>query len=237
MAKSKGISKLFLPVVSLFTENYLAESLALSNVIMAAKRDIKRQLTEKAAERLYPIVETLFTDGIKASNTLVKADVARNADLLSQPFKYNKDVINTINGNSAFTGFYDTETKSLFKKREVDALKNKILQGKYSGWSDRQLQSEIRKTVNVSKNRALVIARNETARLETASNQIFFQMPKVQEEYDLVWNAMSDARPDHLAYNGKKADEDGLFHGPLGAVTGPPLEFNCRCKTEFVKKE
>ena len=237
--KVSGISKLYIAIVSLFVKDYTEEAYLIGKVIKAAKRDVRRQLDEQAAKRLEPIVSKLFTDGIKESNTLVKKDVAKLGDLLSMPFKYNKDIIETFNKESVFQGFYDKKYKDLYTKREIDALKRTILRGKYANWSDKQLAAEIRKTINTSKNRALVTARNETARLETAVVDHFYQQKKVQDKYDKVWVTKGDSnvRPEHQAANGQIADKDGYFTVGGEKVKGPPQGFSCRCRAELVLKK
>jgi SPP1 gp7 family putative phage head morphogenesis protein len=96
---------------------------------------------------------------------------------------------------------------------------------------------QIRNTVKVSKNRARVIARQETARLQTAAKSIYFNNTKVKKEYDKVWVSRSDARPSHLYMNNQKADKDGWFTTQDGVKTqGPPLGFNCRCRVILKKK-
>jgi SPP1 gp7 family putative phage head morphogenesis protein len=238
MLRTKGISKLFLAATTLFIKDYELAALALGQAILNAQRDTRGQLETKSAAMLGPIIDAFFTSGIKATNTLFEKQVLSLVDdVVSLPFKYNKDMLLTLNKNSVFTGYYDNTTKSLFKRREIDALKRKILTAKYSGWTDRQLQAEIRKTINVTRNRALVIARNETARLETGAIDTVWQNQKrVKKEYVKVWKSLSDARPEHLALNNKVADENGMFHTSEGDIPGPPLGFNCRCKVVLERK-
>lgn len=237
MAKSKGISKLFLSLTASFIQSYEESALELSSIIMFAKRDIKRQLNERAAELLVPIIDDYFKEGIAASNQIVKSNISRLADDINIPFKYNKDLILTYNTDkSIFTGYYDKQTKSLFARGEIDKLKRTILSGKYGNWTDDEMVTAIRKTVNTTKNRALVIARQETARLDTAAKQIYYNNNRVKKEYELKWVARSDARPTHKEYDGKIADEDGYFDGPEGRVTGPPIGWSCRCRIELVRK-
>lgn len=233
----KGISKEFLTVLTVFLQDFSAESIALGYIINGASRNIKKQLTKKAAEKLEPIVKDFFTSGIKSSNKLFKKEITNLADdVLKIPFKYNKELLQTINKKSIFTGFYDKEYQSLFTKREIDAVKRKILTGKYSGWSDRQLASEIRNTINITKNRSLVMARIETQRLEGAAMQELYKQKKVKDEYVKVWNQNSEYER-HKKYNGEVANEDGFFE-KAGVYYPPPLEspYGCLCTISMKKR-
>lgn len=233
---------LFIKLVRLFIKDYQEEVYATYGVVKSAKRDIKNKLDELAAERLQPVISKYFKDGIIATNKIVSQDVAKLADILKIPFKYDKSMLERFNSYSVFQGYYDKNYADLFSKREIDNLKRVILRGKYSNMPDRELAKEIQDTINITKNRALVIARGETQRLDTAAKQILFESPKVKKEYDLVWRTAGDdmVRDNHRAYNGKIADENGYFDGPDGKIKGPEglhNPWNCRCQIIWVKKD
>jgi SPP1 gp7 family putative phage head morphogenesis protein len=237
MSKQQGVSKFFLTLTAGFTEMFEDQALELALLTLSRQRDIKNWLNKRALEMLGPVIDDYFRDGIAVSNQLVKRDVARLADDIGLPVKYNRDLLETINGKSAFTGYYDTDAKGVFKRSEIDKIKKTILQGKYGEWSDRELQAAIKSQVNTTNRRALVIARQETARLNSAATQIYYENSKVNKEYDKVWVAQPDARPTHKAYDGQVADEDGYFDGPEGRVIGPPIGFGCRCRVVLRKKQ
>ncbi len=237
MSKSKGVSRLFLSITAVFTEAYTEAAQELGILTMMFKNDIRKRLNKKAKEMLGPIIDNYFKDGIAATNKIMPANISRLIDQTKIPFKYNRALLETFNTRySAFTGYYSNQTKQLFKLREIDALKRVILTGKYSNWTDQEFITSIRKVVNVTHNRALVIARQETARLNTAATQIYYNKKKVRDEYELVWVCHPDARPTHMSYNGQIADEDGVFNGDLGHVQGGPLGFGCRCRIVLRKK-
>lgn len=202
------------------------------------KSNISPRLIKKLEQELNPVIDDMFKDAIVESNLIVKKEVAALANDYNLPIKYNKDLLMTFNTDkSIYTGFYDDVYKSGFKKSEINRLKSTILRAKYSNLSESQLIREIQSTINVSKQRALVIARQETARLDTAAKSIYYNNKKVQEKYDKVWVSQSDARPSHKAMDGQIADSEGYFTTPDGdKVQGPPLGFGCRCRVTLEKK-
>lgn len=234
------MNKLFLSVIAAFIKDYQAEAFAISNIIKQAKRDIKNQLDEQAKKRLEPLIEELFSNGIKASNTIVKKEVALLADLVGQPFKYNKDLLLTLNDKSVFAGFYDKNYKGLYTKKEIDKLKRVILTGKYGQWKDRELSAEIRKTINLTKNQSLILARAETQRLDGAAKQIFFEQPKVKKEYVKVYHALDGPEHRHQWMDGQIADDDGYFTSKQGTKflfpPNPDSPWNCMCWTSLEKR-
>jgi SPP1 gp7 family putative phage head morphogenesis protein len=235
MSKARGVNKLFLSVTAAFTEIYVEQALELGALTLLSQRSIKKRLNKKAAEILGPIIDDYFKESVHASNKIVSKEISRLADNIGLPMKFNRDLIDTYNDTkSVLTGYYSNDLKGLFKNSEIDKMKRTILSAKYSNWTDEELATAIRNTVNTTKNRALVIARQETARLNTAAVDIYYD--KVKKDYEKVWISKGDARPDHKAYDGQIADEDGYFYGPLGETTGPPLDFGCRCTVELRKR-
>lgn len=239
---NKGISKIFITVVASFVQEYEAAALALSKNIFATKKGVKEKLNKLADKMLVPLVDELFTEGIRASNKIMKREVSDLVGILDQPFKYTKDVINTINDNSVFSGFYDAKYKDLYRAREIDALKRKILTGKYAGWSDTKLAKEIRSVIDISKNRALVTARLETQRLEGAAQQAFYDKASVRKKFKKVYVTRDDdrVRDQHKALNGQIADDEGYFTDTEGnkfQYPPPPSSvFGCRCRVEMVER-
>jgi hypothetical protein len=214
-----------------FIKDYQKEGLFIAQTINSAKRDVKKRLDNLAAERLSPIVNKLFIDGVAASNQIMKAEIVRLSDVLQVPFKYNKDLIEKINGDSLFVGFYDKNYKDLYTRREIDLLKRRILSAKYQGLTDREMAEYIQGTINTTKQRALITARLETQRLDGAAQQIFYEQPKVKEEYEKVWVHNSDYDR-HKKYSGIVANKDGFFE-QAGVYYAPPLDspINCVCST------
>ena len=240
--KNKGISKIFLTVIASFVQEYEAAAFALSKNIFATKRGVKAKLNKLSDKMLNGIIDDMFTEGIRASNKIMKREVSNLVSILDQPFKYTKDVINTINDNSVFTGFYDTKYNGLYKKREIDALKRKILTGKYAGWSDTKLAKEIRSVIDISKNRALITARMETQRLEGAAQQAFYDKAVVRNKFKKVYITRDDdrVREKHKILDGQIADDEGYFTDASGNKfqypPPPDSTFGCRCRAEMIER-
>lgn len=237
MAKSAGIAKSLLYTTATFATDYLDEAVLLA---AAAKTLSETELDRLARKILYPIFDAYFKDSVLASNQIVSKEVASLVDTVGVPYKYNKELIETINGESVFSGYYDRNYKNLYKAREVDALKRTILRGTYGDWPADKLASEIRKTIEISKNRALVTARMETQRLRSAAIDIYYNKPAVKKVYDKVYRSRSDARPTHLQLNYQRADGDGNFTNANGVkfsqLPEPDSPFGCRCWVELIKK-
>lgn len=236
---SSGINPLFLSVTALFSKLWEEASLEVGALTLASEREIKEQLNRRVNALLGPLIEDYFKQGIAETNQIMSSKISRLADDIGLPFKYNKDLLLTYNDKySVFTGYYDKVQKNVFKRQEIARIEKLVLRGKYAGWSDRELQAQIRNAVKTTKNRALAIARAETSRLNTAAVDIYYQNPKVKREYEKVWFVRdSSARSTHKEYDGQVADKDGFFYGPLGKVKGPPLEYNCRCRVELRKRK
>lgn len=210
-------------------------------IVLSATKT-REALDRRANKLLLPLIDKWFSDSMVASNLIVKKEIALLVDSTGVPFKYNKEVIDKLNSNSVFQGYYDKNYKGLFKKREIDALKRKILQGVYADppWSDKRFISEIQKTVNISKNRALTTARMETQRLKSSAIDIYYQKAAVKKNYNKVYRSLPDARPTHKALNYQIADEEGYFTNVNGVkfktLPEPDSPFGCRCWVELVKK-
>lgn len=237
MAKSAGIAKSLLGLTATFSNDYLDEALLLG---AAVKTLSESELDKLARKILYPIFDSYFKEGALASNLIIEKEVASLVDVVGVPYKYDKALINSINGESVFTGYYDRNYQGLYKAREIDALKRTILRGKYSNWTDKELAAEIKKTINISKNRALVTARMETQRLRGGAIDAYYAKPAVQDAYKKVYRSRSDARPTHLELNYQVADKDGFFTNANGVKFRYPPEpdspFGCRCRVELVKR-
>jgi hypothetical protein len=243
------MNKLYISLISVFIKDYQEESWAIAQTIKSAKRDVKNRLDDLAKAKLLPIMNKLFTDGISTSNRIVKADVSKLADQLNLPFKYNKDLLESINGDSIFTGFYDKNYRELYTKREIDAVKRKILAAKYQGLTDKEMADSIRSVINTTKERALMTARLETQRLEGAAIDIYYNQPKVKKAYNKVYHyADSESREAHKysarfdAGNGPGvADDDGNFTtesgGKFSSAPNPISPYNCRCWVSLELKQ
>lgn len=240
MSKQSGINKDFLYLTANFRKEYEEASKDVAASVLAGRIVSKALIDEKVVKALGDIIEDYFQKSISTSNKIVKAEVSRLTNQLEVPFKYNKDLLSEINDKSVFSGYYDTNVKSSFKKKEILKLQKTILSAKYGDWTERETISAIKNVVNVTDNNARVIARSESTRLSSVANQIYYGKKAVRDKYNLVFHSYPDARPVHKSYDGQIADENGYFHGDCGAIKGPPVScspWNCRCTTELELKQ
>jgi len=93
MSKQQGVGKFFLTLTAGFTEMFEDQALELALLTLSRQRDIKNWLNKRALEMLGPVIDDYFRDGIAVSNQLVKRDVARLADDIGLPVKYNRDLL------------------------------------------------------------------------------------------------------------------------------------------------
>jgi SPP1 gp7 family putative phage head morphogenesis protein len=133
-----------------------------------------------------------------------------------------------------------TITKRLFinfEKIKKDCLKI-VKSGLGKGQSYKQMASEISKTLNIDKRRALRIAWTEGHRIkEEATRRGFDRSRALGNEFDIEWMATKDSRtrPSHVALDGKKADKDGYFYSGEYKTKYPggfgvaKEDIHCRC--------
>jgi hypothetical protein len=187
-----------------------------------------------------PLYDDLFKDGRSTGIETIKKDLATLTKRYDVPLKYNKDLLDTINGNSIFNGYYDKQYQGMYTRREIYKLKSTILSAKYSDLPEKELVENIRATIKSTKKQAQLLARYEVQRLRSATVAEYYKLPKIKKGYDKVFVSEHDSvvRPTHLAYDGQIADENGFFHGSLGSFEYTPIpgEYNCRCRTKLVKK-
>lgn len=210
----------------------------LGTLIFSRKTGVN-QYSDDVLKRLQPIYDDLFSSGKKASVSQIRKDITKLVGKYDVPLKYNKDLLVKMNSQSVFTGYFDTKYKDVFTKTEINKLKNTILQAKYAGLSEAQLQTNIINTVSLSKKKAQQLARYEIQRLRSVTLQEYYAIPKMKKKYNKVFVVQEGARATHQAYNGKVADKDGYVDGPLGKVKETPIpgEYNCRCRFKLVKKK
>ena len=225
-----------------FNKVYKTTAAEITASILLGRTINKVLLEKRIVKKIKPLIDNMFIDGMAASNKVVKIEVAKLVTNYNIPYKYNKDLLLKMNGKSIFTGYFDKHYKGLFTNAEIDKLKRVILSAKYGKWTEMKTLKNLQKITNMTGKRALLLARNETTRLTTVANQLYFQKKEVRNEFDLVWfNSGDNIRPAHREMAGKKADENGMFNSPLcGLVQGPPLScdpYNCKCFCDFIKKE
>ena len=211
-------------------------------MIIGSKRDVRSRLNKKAVEELYPIIKKYYKDGRTFSDQIVSKDLKALSTKYGFDLNFKKELIENFNNTkSIFTGYYDRDGEDLFKIREVEAIKRSILQANQNEWTETRMIQSIKKDVNITTQRARVIARTETTRLDAAAVDIYYQKSsKIRKSYDKKW-VNSVAYPDHKPYDGQIADKDGMFTMLDGSkVAGPPptnRPWNCRCKVTLIKKK
>lgn len=233
--RTQDIDRIYKEII---VEHYKEIEEATGKVAISAllwKTDLSKRLIKKLEDNLTQYFDDIFREAVVRSNIIVKDEVARLANNIDLPVKYNKDLLETFNTDkSIYSGFYDKPYQKEFTKREIYRLKSGILKGKYNKLTEKQMVYEIRKIVKVSQNRALVIARQETARLDSAAKSIYYNNTKVKNRYNKVWHSHHDevTRTNHERMDGKIADTNGWFTTPEGDKTqGSPYpgSFGCRC--------
>ena len=75
----------------------------------------------------------------------------------------------------------------MFTKREINKLKNTILQAKYANLSESQLRTNIMNTIKTTKKQAQLLARYEIQRLRSITLNEYYSLPKMQSKYEKVF--------------------------------------------------
>ena len=165
-----------------------------------------------------------YTSGIQMTFTVPSARQIANA--LAQPI----DLIKLA------------PTFARHRKQVIEKLRGHIAQGVLAGNSYNQIANAINKDVGLSMRQARMVARTETARAQSVSNEDAAQTAK-DNGARLVgyWDSTLDTRtrPSHRRLDGKQEDESGNFR--IGASSGPAprllvgvdsasQNINCRCK-------
>lgn len=231
-----------------FKLSYSKEALKLVTLVYSSSTTKVHDLVDSEMSSFNPIFNDMFNNGKDYSEEIVKKELLDLVDTLKVPFKYNKSVIDKINGKSVFTGYYDEQYKDVFTKTELYKLKSTILAGKYAGVSEQELATQIKNVVNISDQRARLLARTEMQRLQETTTAIYYDQPEVMKSYDRVWITQDDdrVRSSHKAMDGQVAETTGQHKGQFyskevgwisGPGSGPPsFSIGCRCHTKFVKK-
>ena len=131
------------------------------------------------------------------------------------------------------------EQVTLIKSLPLDAAKRVhewALRGMENGTRAAEVAEQIRRSGMVSANRAMLIARTETARASSVLTQA--RAEHVGSEF-YIWRTVgdSDVRPSHRKMEGKVARWDRPPTLSDGTVTPPGCIYNCRCYPEPVLPE
>lgn len=122
-------------------------------------------------------------------------------------------------------------------------LKKEIGAGIEKGETYAEVAKRIQKQFDVSESRAKTIARNETARVKSASEQETMDgVSKAGVKMTKTWNNVLDerSREQHVDMNGATIPYDDLFELPSGASAKLPRlsgnssdDINCRCFASY----
>jgi len=225
-------------ITNKFISIFKSFAIRLGTLVFGRTRNIETFIDKEIYTTAVPLVSELFANGRKEVITLLKRDVLNFVRDYNIPIKYNKDLIDQINDTSIFRGYYDKRYKEVFTRRELYNLKQTILSGKYAGLSEAELTTNIRNTINITKHRAQLLARTETTRLRETMNRVYYTKNKgINKEYNLVWKIVNDGKCRHPSMEGKIAGDDGLFDITGYGRGSPGFTFNCRCRSELIKKK
>lgn len=149
----------------------------------------------------------------------------RLGKMLGEKVMANVQLIKTI-PEQYFFGEFDGEGKLLTR-----GISEAVTENWRSGGRWESLVEDVQEIGDITDTRAEVIARDQTAKLNSAFNQIRQEDVGI-EEYD--WLATSDerTRPDHWALNNTthRWDEPGPLEGTIdGEPCHPGEDIECRC--------
>jgi hypothetical protein len=191
-----------------------------------------------AEEELYRSVDRLtqgmIAEIVESAPNIMARELSKYS--INLPLKYNRQVIDNIYSQISIF----KKGSSIYSKADIDRMRKIILTDKYNGLNTSEIQQHLQDSLDISKRRALLVARAESQNLDSSIKEIYFK--EVKQDYDLVWSAYDDAREDHKKMDNKKANEDGYFESPWGLIKGPqeiPQQYrwNCRCSIKLIKKE
>jgi hypothetical protein len=172
----------------------------ISKFIAAYKKLISKFTVDKEAEILLLVQElsdNMIQDIITSAPSIVEDSLKElSKKYLDLPLKYNKQVMEDIYSQySIFKGYNPGD----FGKSDITRMKNIILQGKYNNLTDQEIRDQLLKNVDITKKKALLIARSETQSIESSAKHIYFRNPEVADKYELVWVSKTDSevRPAH----------------------------------------
>lgn len=217
------VYKIFRDIISKFISSV---SKLISNYSFGAEELLYRSVDQLAQNMIQEIVLT--------APNIMSRELSKYS--ISLPLKYNRQVIENI--YSQISIFKNGSVG--YSRSDIDRMRKIILTDKYNGLSTSEIQQHLQDSLDITKRKALLVARAESQNLDSSIKEIYFK--EVKKDYDLVWSAFDDARPDHKKMDDKKANPDGYFDSPWGLIKGPqeiPQQYrwNCRCKLVLVKKE
>ena len=139
--------------------------------------------------------------------------------------------------------FYHISTKRYGMEARL-AVRSAVNDGLIQGKSYQRMARDLRKAINTTYNRALVIARTEGGFAQSAGQAAAYDIAADQGvDGAVTWMATIDGRTrgDHAAMDGRQRGDDGLFHLPGGDRGKFPHDemlsagnrINCRCDMAF----
>lgn len=205
--RNDAATDLMLSVNSLFTE--MRNALVKKTVGFGLRRklellaNLNRKLTVKEWKRA--IKATL---GIDIREDYYLGDFY--AEALERWVKENIDLISTIPSDT------------------LDKMEDIVYDGYTNGRTTTQMVKDIQRTYGISKRHAVLIARDQTAKLN-GEIQRYQQMDAGIEEY--IWCTTGDerVRESHAALNGQKFRWDDPPENSDGRACHPGEDYQCRC--------
>ena len=88
----------FAAITRVFIDKYADGAEQLSQWVLANNIIDRFRIEQELVARMTPIFNELFNSGVQASNTLVVQEVAQLTNAMKVPFKYDKNVLASING-------------------------------------------------------------------------------------------------------------------------------------------
>lgn len=117
-----------------------------------------------------------------------------------------------------------------FTDKEIIKLREFVQENATAGFRASNLEVELRKQFNISKNKAKFLARQETSLFTANYSKQRYQMAGIDE---YIWSTSQDerVRDDHRRLNGKKFsfDDPPIVDLNTGKKANPGEDFNCRC--------
>lgn len=162
-------------------------------------------------------------------NTQIKSNLTQSGFELDLESYYKSDrqvLDNLITNSEEYIKKYGEDIATWLRTE----IRTNYLQGKTSV----ELKEQIQERFSVDKNKAKLIARNESSTFMGAMEKKRFQDLGVEEA---IWQTVGDerVRSSHKHLNGKKFKLDkGLYNEKTNEFVFPKSEINCRCFSNYL---
>lgn len=196
---------------------YAAGRVANLDMLMRTFRQATASLARPPSQ-----VASLLTNAVNLGSVTgaeMIAAAARNPEIIEAfRLRPDREIDLAQHASKRLLTYWGTE-----QARLADQVQSALLEGLERGQGPREMAARLRERVSVSKSRALLIARTETARAMSAGSEVTQREAGVTE-YEWLATNDSRTRPEHRARDGKIFRWDDP---PSGGHVG--TEPNCRC--------